>query len=200
MKTKRFVSIILTLAMAASISACSGNAEKTSSVQSSSEVVSQQSSSSNDGESTPESVPTSSEENTLGQWNSEDFSKFAIVDIKEMNMGEMVYYESSEKEITVKWKGITDFDAVKEYGESLFQTEYNHCYELGSNEETGELKFNYDKTLETFDDACESWNSINDFSADWFYELGGNIVTVSYFSSKDTDDTTLITLRVAYKD
>ncbi|MGN0518960.1 MAG: hypothetical protein ACI4II_09595 [Acutalibacteraceae bacterium] len=196
---KKFVSIILTLAMAASISACSGNAEKTSSVQSNSEAVSQQSSSDNGGENSSESVLTSINEDTIGQWNSEDFSKFAIIDIKEMNMGEMAYYNSSENEVTVKWKGITDFDAVKEYGESLFQTEYHHYYELGVNEETGEWIHNYDKTLETFDDACESWNSINDFSADWFYELGGKIVLVSYSGSKDTDDSTLITLKVSYE-
>lgn len=196
---KKFVSIILTLAMAASISACSGNAEKTSSVQSNSEAVSQQSSSDNGGENSSESVLTSINEDTIGQWNSEDFSKFAIIDIKEMNMGEMAYYNSSENEVTVKWKEITDFDAVKEYGESLFQTEYHHYYELGVNEETGEWIHNYDKTLETFDDACESWNSINDFSADWFYELGGKIVLVSYSGSKDTDDSTLITLKVSYE-
>lgn len=207
---KKFISIILTLAMAASISACSGKDENTNNASSKNETVSQQSSttdtentdesqqtpddtdesqpSSEDEQSSVESVPISDDENAHDQWNTEDFSNFGITDIKEMSLGEISYYKGSEKAISVKWTGITDFDAITKYGEELFNNiaASNNIYKLGLGEETGTWDFFYDQSLKSFSESYFIWDRIENFYANWFYELNDKLIIVLYYGDGKT--------------
>ena len=209
---KKFISIILTLVMAASISACSGKDENTGDATSKNETVSQQASttdtestdesqqtpdndtdesqtsSSEVEQSSPESVPIRDDEDAHDQWNTEDFSNFGITDIKEMTMGEISYYKGTEKGISVKWTGITDFDTITKYGEELFNNiaANNDIYKLGLGEETGTWAFFYDQKLTTFSESYFIWDRIENFYANWFYELDDKLIIALYYGNGQT--------------
>lgn len=205
---KKFISIILTLAMAASITACSGKDENTSNASSKNETVSQQSSttdtestdesqqtpddtdesqpsSSEDEQSPVESVPISDDENAHDQWNTEDFSSLGITNIKEMSMGELSYFKGSEKAIKAKWTGITDFEVVEKYGEDLFNSiaAEHDIYKLGLGEEIGTWAFFYDQKITTFNEAHFTWDRVENFYANWFFELDDKLIIVLYYGN-----------------
>lgn len=184
---KKIIAVLIICVMALSFAACSDNLDDTNNadnqdVNETQSVVDYS------------SFKASSEtkENTLGEWNPDDFEKYGVSNIDKLNIGEMTYYTcSGESGVTVIWNNITDFDAITKYGENLFDKTSEHNggnYSIRFDED--DLVWVLDQEYSSFNDACKGWER-DFYYSDWYYEKDGHIIYLSYYGAPD-----LLSLRI----
>lgn len=129
-------------------------------------------------------------------WNAEDFKKFGISDMEELDIAEVEIYDGWEKPydsldagLTIRWGGVSDFDAITQYAERLFQKTDNENggnYDLAFDED--KLVWVLNKKYETFADACLYWDKIDEYYAEWNYDKDGQVVKLTIWGAHNEEE------------